>query len=56
MFLRLLLIETRKTFKHPALWIGLAGLVLLLGDLYPDQPSTEWRTVTEPHPAAWNTI
>jgi hypothetical protein len=30
MFLRLLTIETRKTLKHPALWIGLGGLVLLL--------------------------
>ena len=30
MFLRLLVIETRKTFKHPALWIGLGGLVFLL--------------------------
>ena len=30
MFLRLLAIEARKTFKHPALWIGLGGLVFLL--------------------------
>ena len=30
MFLRLLGIETRKTLKHPALWIGLGGLVFLL--------------------------
>jgi len=30
MFLRLLTIETRKTFKHPALWIGLIALVVLL--------------------------
>jgi ABC-type transport system involved in multi-copper enzyme maturation permease subunit len=30
MFLRLLAIETRKTLKHPALWIGLGGLVFLL--------------------------
>ena len=30
-FLRLLTIETRKTFKHPALWIGLGALVFLLG-------------------------
>lgn len=31
MLLRLLAIETRKTFKHPALWIGLSALVFLLG-------------------------
>lgn len=30
MFLRLLIIETRKTLKHPALWLGLAALVFLL--------------------------
>jgi ABC-type transport system involved in multi-copper enzyme maturation permease subunit len=30
MFLRLLIIETRKTLKHPALWIGMAALTLLL--------------------------
>jgi ABC-type transport system involved in multi-copper enzyme maturation permease subunit len=30
-FLRLLTIETRKTLKHPALWLGLAALVFLLG-------------------------
>jgi ABC-type transport system involved in multi-copper enzyme maturation permease subunit len=30
MFLRLISIETRKTLKHPALWIGLGGLGLLL--------------------------
>jgi hypothetical protein len=30
MFLRLLTIETRKTLKHPALWIGLGALVFLL--------------------------
>ena len=29
-FLRLLAIETRKTLKHPALWIGLGGLLFLL--------------------------
>ncbi|MFT3892983.1 MAG: hypothetical protein QM730_15230 [Anaerolineales bacterium] len=29
-FLRLLSIETRKTLKHPALWIGLGALVFLL--------------------------
>jgi ABC-type transport system involved in multi-copper enzyme maturation permease subunit len=29
-FLRLLSIETRKTFKHPALWIGIGALVFLL--------------------------
>ena len=26
----MLLIETRKTLKHPALWIGMAALTLLL--------------------------
>jgi hypothetical protein len=31
MFLRLFVIETRKTFKHPALWIGLAALLFLIG-------------------------
>lgn len=31
MFLRLLIIETRKTLKHPALWLGLAALLFLLG-------------------------
>ena len=31
MFLRLLGIETRKTLKHPALWLGLAALLFLLG-------------------------
>lgn len=31
MFLRLLAIETRKTIKHPALWMGLAALAFLLG-------------------------
>ena len=30
MFLRLLAIETRKTLKHPALWIGLLALTSLL--------------------------
>lgn len=30
MFLRLLIIETRKTLKHPALWLGLAALLFLL--------------------------
>ncbi len=30
MFLRLLNIETRKTLKHPALWIGLGALAFLL--------------------------
>lgn len=30
MFLRLLTIETRKTLKHPALWLGLAALLFLL--------------------------
>ena len=30
MFLRQIFIETRKTFAHPALWIGLGGLSLLL--------------------------
>ncbi len=30
MFLRLLNIEVRKTLKHPALWAGLAALLLLL--------------------------
>lgn len=30
MYLRLLNIETRKTLKHPALWLGLAALVFLL--------------------------
>ena len=30
MFVRMLLIETRKTLKHPALWIGMAALTLLL--------------------------
>lgn len=30
MFLRLLAIETRKTLKHPTLWIGLGALVFLL--------------------------
>lgn len=29
-FLRLLTIETRKTLKNPALWIGLGGLLFLL--------------------------
>jgi hypothetical protein len=29
--LRQLVIETRKTYKHPALWIGLLALFLLLG-------------------------
>lgn len=29
-FLRLLAIETRKTLKHPALWIGLGALIFLL--------------------------
>lgn len=29
-FLRLLTIETRKTVKHPGLWIGLGGLLFLL--------------------------
>lgn len=29
-FMRLLTIETRKTLKHPALWIGLGALVFLL--------------------------
>jgi ABC-type transport system involved in multi-copper enzyme maturation permease subunit len=31
MFLRLLTIETRKTIKHPALWLGLAALLFLFG-------------------------
>jgi ABC-type transport system involved in multi-copper enzyme maturation permease subunit len=31
MFLRLLTIETRKTLKHPALWLGLAALLFLFG-------------------------
>ena len=31
MFLRLLYIETRKTLRHPALWTGLAALLILLG-------------------------
>jgi hypothetical protein len=30
MFLRLFAIETRKTLKHPALWLGLAALLFLL--------------------------
>lgn len=30
MFLRQILIETRKTLAHPALWLGLGGLSLLL--------------------------
>ena len=30
MFLRLLAIETCKTLKHPALWIGLGALIFLL--------------------------
>lgn len=30
MFLRLFAIETRKTFKNPGLWIGLAGVIFLL--------------------------
>jgi hypothetical protein len=30
MFLRQVSIEIRKTVKHPALWIGLAALLLLL--------------------------
>lgn len=30
MFLRQVFIETRKTFKHPALWLGLAALAFLL--------------------------
>ena len=30
MFLPLFAIETRKTLKHPALWLGLGGLLLLL--------------------------
>ncbi len=30
MFLRLFAIETRKTFKNPGLWIGLAGVLFLL--------------------------
>lgn len=30
MFLRQIVIETRKTFAHPALWLGLGGLSLLL--------------------------
>jgi len=30
MFLRMLLIETRKTLKHPALWLGMLALTLLL--------------------------
>lgn len=29
-FLRLLTIETRKTLRHPALWLGLGALLLLL--------------------------
>jgi ABC-type transport system involved in multi-copper enzyme maturation permease subunit len=33
MFLRLLSIETRKTFKHPALWIGIGALVFLLASI-----------------------
>ncbi len=31
MFLRLLSIESRKTLKHPALWMGMCGLLFLLG-------------------------
>ncbi len=31
MFLRLLIIETRKTLKHPGLWMGLAALLFMLG-------------------------
>jgi len=31
MFMRLLIIETRKTLKHPALWVGMAALTFLLG-------------------------
>jgi hypothetical protein len=30
MFLRQILIETRKTLAHPALWLGSGGLSLLL--------------------------
>lgn len=33
MFLRLLVIEMRKTLKHPALWSGLGALLLLLAGM-----------------------
>ncbi len=31
MFLHMLAVEIRKTIKHPALWLGLAALVFILG-------------------------
>src|SRR5690242_13771009 len=43
MFLRQVIIETRKTLSHPAFWLGLGGLTLVLGGfMFVLQAQTVW--------------